>query len=589
MDISILKFAENLGNFDFAKKEITFEYLEVQEQKIIWGSISNIGNKPFPVYHPIEDKWYSFDEEDEDDWGDYELQYNIRKGGLIDLWIDDDPDQLCYYIFYNPIELNDFLNILPRANNKILSKRVFFKEFKVGDIIKEIYVSFSIDGSMKFIPITLLKKKLDTVTFNGVMKTIFLGDYEFLLKIGNWNLFFKEHLIDMAGDAISIDKIPILFSGEVYSNLSPSIDNLHPYLGISVKEKFSAQYFLDYLKDSKDGTFFLKKLGECILDNRTFSALTISAPGSFLEQIKYSTEFRLQLQEYKWEVESKENHDSESIVDLKIMYKNRRENLREFILNKRNAAFLDILKNPLPYNLEKSYRTYARAANELDRLTYAGKLYNLILKSIVFYPLEEILHLGLEEDLPEIQLIINQIKGPKPLSDGTWLGFFNTIASIRRKNNLPLSYFSPLIMAVESEYNKLQAIIPKRNNFAHYREHSAIFLKTLDEFLPNILTVLRDALKGNDFLLVESQNYKKEGLYITAKKIMGYEVDIETVEFKTVLEGKHFIQGSLIAYNERAKYTVPLENFFSVKIVQSEAVQMGIFKGGAGGGNNFEY
>ncbi len=589
MKISLETFCHYIQKFDFKEIEISAQYTLAYAGETVWGSVMSKSGKPLCSYSPDEDRWYSF-EEDLEDFGNQEIEFNIHNEGVISFNAIEDIDILGSNIFYNPSEFYDFLKIQSYASESILNKSVSFKEFKIRDVIDEIFISVSTGALIYFRPLSQIKGQIDPDIFELLIKCIFEGDFSLLESEGCWNSFCEKHqLIKDKESMVPTEKIPVIINKVVFSNTSRAINSAYPYLGISVKESFSSQYFFDFLGQSKDGKVFMENLKSCILNNQSINSLSISAPNSFVHQIKYSTEFRLQYQVYKNEVISNQNHLNESIIDLKVLYKNRRENIKKFILNKENATFLDVLRNPLPYNLEKSYRTYVRAANDLDRLTYAGKLYNLILRSAVFYPLEEMIHLGLEKNHKEILEIIAEIRGDKPISDGTWLNFFNTIASVWGKNNLKLNYFSTLIQAVQLEYKNIQEIIPQRNDWAHYREHSADFLKSLDEFLPKVLSILRNALNGNTFLMVEGQNYKKDGLYITAKKIMGYEVDIETVEFKTLLEGKHFIQDSLVVYNEKAAYTIPLENFFRVRIVQSEAVQMGIYKGGASGESDYEY
>jgi hypothetical protein len=591
MKIRLDLFYKHLQRFNFKELCVKFEYIESDGREVIWGGLQEISGLPLPSYFPDVDRWYSFEEdEDEEEYGTQEIVLNIYSKGLANFSAWGDLDVICENIFYNPTEIYDFLKVHRCAHEKILKKKVSYREFKFNDVVEDLYVSVSTEDSFYFRSIKEIKAELDTENFNQLISCFFEGDPNFLINEGNWYSFCLKHqLITDVDSMISIHELPIIINNGVHTNCSPGINPVRPYLGISVKESFSSQYLFDFLRQSKDGEIFINNLRDHLLSNKSLNSLSISAPNSFIHQIKYSTEFRRQYDSYIYEATSRGNHSNESINDLKALYKNRRENIKKFVLDENSATILDILKNPLPFNLEKGYRAYVRSANELDRLTYAGKLYNLVLRSAVFYPLEEILHLGLEESHPEFQTILEEIREGRPLSDGTWLDFFNTIAAVIGRNRLELSHFSPLVSAVQTEYNSFQEIIPIRNDWAHYREHSVEFLKKLDAFLPRVLNILRSALKGNDFLLVEKQNYRHDGLYITAKKIMGFEVDIETVEFKTSLEGRHFVQDSLIVYNEKAGYTVPLKNFFSVRIVQAEAVQMGIYKGGAGGAIDFEY
>ena len=278
--------------------------------------------------------------------------------------------------------------------------------------------------------------------------------------------------------------------------------------------------------------------------------LKIKAPKDKISQIKYSAAFRLQYEAYKYDTSKISNHINEQIRDLKELYKVRRKVVHEFIHDKKIFNFLDTLRNPLPYNIEKSYRSYLRSADDIDRLTLGGKLYNLILRSIIFYPLEEISYLGFDTNEPNISEIIRTIKDNKPISDGTWVELFNKLATVIYKNeNIGLKYFGSFIRKVNKTIIPiLRDMVPPRNDVHHYREHFTVWLKLLDSNLPIILDAFRNAFSDSLIIQIINQNYKKDGLYIKAKKIMGYEVDIETIEFSTALNGKYFIENELIVY-----------------------------------------
>jgi hypothetical protein len=85
---------------------------------------------------------------------------------------------------------------------------------------------------------------------------------------------------------------------------------------------------------------------------------------------------------------------------------------------------------------------------------------------------------------------------------------------------------------------------------------------------------------------IEKQEYKSSNeLIITAKKMMGYEIDIETIEFSTKLPGNYFISKKLYAFKKDSTYTIPLEPFFDIKFENVEIIKMGIFDNN----NNGEY
>jgi hypothetical protein len=590
MKISTKLFYNNSDRFKYKQKEISFLINGTHiEQDFLLGHINSFGGKIPPVYDIDKDLWHSHDEDDECDDSLY-LQVNISQNGLIIFSLGDDPDIFTSYYFYSHNELNDFLNFSQRATNDVLRLPISFKEFKFEDVFSQVYVSISTNDGIKFINIIDLRKHIENDVFIELINDIFSGSSDFLVKVVSWLLFCEEQKLSEIQELVSIENVPILYYYKVLTNCDPSLQIVYPYIGFGIKENFSCQYLFDYLKNSREGTQFLSSLKNIITSNQHFKKLAIFAPSNFISQVKYSIEFREQFEFYKIELTNIENHKNEAVIDLKMLYKNRLQTAKEFILNSENAKFLDTIKNPLPFNIEKIYRSYQRASKDFDRLTYAGKLYNLILRSIVFYPLEEMICLGVDKDYKEIDEIINLIKSGKPISDGTWLELFNKIAIFLGKNrDVKLHYFMPLVLIIQKKFRELLSIIPSRNDWAHYREHSETFMKLLDNFLPEILSILRAALSDSLFILIDGQNHKKDGLYITAKKIMGYEVDIETIEFKTDLEGKNFIKDSLVVYNTKYNYAIPLDTFFKVEIVPSEAIKMGVFGNIVNGKSVFEY
>ena len=70
---------------------------------------------------------------------------------------------------------------------------------------------------------------------------------------------------------------------------------------------------------------------------------------------------------------------------------------------------------------------------------------------------------------------------------------------------------------------------------------------------------------------------------------MGYEVDIETIEFETKLNGKSFVQNELIYYKNNSSYSIPLNNFFTLELVKIDSIKMGIIGNYINGNPSYEY
>ncbi len=588
----------SLNSFLSFSKELKFdaEIENVQllpisnENNLLWGNINLEKTIFFPAYDIDSDNFsnksnskYQF------------ISFKITSDGKVDFADYEGDGYYGSYYLFSYHELNEFISILKLYDGETTNvNTITFKDFQLDDVLSIlIYIPdiwsdklVPIDELLRILPEAIIKDLIQLISADIYFNDDVFSEQPYISFIESLEKTIEENDINNKLTFYPISEVPILVENySAMTNCNDLID-FTIKLGIKSKGSFSIQYLLDYL-NTVDGEFILKQIHRSLLNNTSFGALKIKAPKDFLSQIIYSSAIRNQIKAY----------ESESILfakvnirDIKDVYKSRRKIVRDFINNKNNFKFLDTLSNPLPYNIEKSYRSYLRSAEELDKLTYGSKLYSLILKSIVLYPLEEILYLGLDRD-NEITDILALIKNNKPISDGMWIELFSRLHKfISINNDIKLTYFDKFI---KEAHNKiiptLKNMIPSRNDVHHYREHYGEWLKSLDNSLEEILDFLRIQLSDILLLKVINQNYKNDGLYIKAKKIMGYEVDIETVEFKTDLEGKHFIQNELIFYKNNYDYAIPLKNFFIMEFIKIDAIKMGIIGKYKDGIPHFEY
>jgi len=585
MKISITKFTEQSKKIE----GYYFEHTVHDEVDHLHGVIEFNHEGCFPLYMKGEDKWYSYDDE-EDSWGEYEMEFNYRSDGKFDFGILGDGEDYSSFYLYNPIELNQFISFVTNIpKSHILNKPIRFKEFKLNDVINNIYITVKDNGKVKLCDLNVLKKNMPQDEFSSFLLCLFEGDWDFLLNIGNWNSYCKDKNLSISDDYN--DKISILYNNGFINTTKPYIDFEIPHLAFEISSEFSSQYFFDLMYYSNEGLDFMKSLHKTLVENISLKSLSISGPKDLLSQILYSASFRLEYNYYLHTLSTTSNLQVEQMMDLKATCINRRENFQDYILNKENSDFLNSLKHPLPFILDKTLRSYSRATNDFDRQTYGGRLFNYILRSIVLYPLQELIYLKYHKSNSDINKILNELKSGKPISDGTWVTWFNEIAKIVGKDsNIELNYFRKLITDFQKLYNDIQKSIPKRNDWAHYREHSAEYQKHLDEILPNLLSNIRNVLKNIEFIYIEKQEYKSEkDLCITAKRVMGFEIDIETIEFSTKLAGNHFISKKLYAYKPDSEYTIPLEPFLNITFESVETIRMGIFDNIKNGGFEYAY
>ena len=583
MEVSITKFTEQPESIQGDSWQHTIH----DEVDHLFGLIKFNHVGCFPIYKTGEGQWKSYNNEDES-WGEYEMEFNYRPDGSFTFGISGDGEDYSSFYIYNPVELKQFISFVEGVPpTPKLNATVKFKEFKASSVIKNIYVTINNNDKPVLCHLKDLQKTLNRSEFSSLLRCIFQKDLDFLVEIGNWSRYCEEKSIKTTNDYYT--KTSVLYNNGFIQSTSPSVDLDVPHLAFEVDPSFSSQYFFDLMYYSKEGITFIKSLYDSLLNNNPIQSILISAPKDFVSQTIYSASFRLEHNYYLKSLTDTSNFQVEQMVDLKATCINRRQNFENYILNKENSDFLNSLKNPLPFIIDKTLRSYSRSTNDFDRQTYGGRLFNYVLRSIVIYPLQELVHLNHHETNDEITNILVELKSGKPISDGTWLRWFNDIAKTVGKNSdIKLEYFNKLIQNFQALYSDIQKSIPKRNDWAHYREHSSEYQKHIDNLLPVLLSNMRQAFEGVDFIYVEKQEYKSEAeLVITAKRVMGYEVDIETIEISTSLPGHFFISNKLYSYKPGTQYTIKLEPFLELRVETVESIKMGIFDNIING--EFEY
>lgn len=585
MKISITKFTEHTKQID----EFYYEHTMLDEIDHLHGVVKFNHNGCFPIYKIEEGKWYSYESEEES-WGEYEMEFNFRSDGKFDFGILGDGEDYSSFYIYNPIELKQFISFVNKIPTSIKLNTPFnFKEFKIEAVIKKIYITVKDDGIVKLCDLELLKEKITEDKYASLLKCLFLNNLDLLVNIGNWNSYCMDLNLSISDDYQG--KISLLYSSGFVNITNPYIDFELPHLAFELSPEFSSQYFFDQMYYSKDGIHLIESLYNSLIESKSMKTINILAPKGLLSQILYSSAFRLEYHNYLQSTKNLSNLKVEQMIDLKSICISRRENFEEYILNKEKFDFLNSLKHPLPFFLDKTLRSYSRATKDFDRQTFGGRLFNYILRSIVIYPLQELIFLKYHESNVDVSRILNELNSGKPISDGTWVTWFNEIAKIVGKDeSIKLYYFDDLLNIFQKLSNDINETIPKRNDFAHYREHSAIYQKHLDTLLPTLLSNIRNAFKNIEFIYIEKQEYRTENdLYITAKRVMGFEIDIETIEFCSKLPGHFFISNKLYAFKNDSEYTIPLEPFFDIKFENTETIKMGVFDKSVDGRINYSY
>ena len=336
MKVSIKKFTEHIKTID----RFFYQHTIHDEIDHLYGILEFNHKGCFPIYDVVNDKWYSY-EEDEDCWREYEMEFNYHADGKFDFGILGEAEHYSSFYLYNPIELKQFISIVNRLpKTEILNFPYLSREFKMSDVIKKLYVTIKDStGRIKLCDLNILKEKLPNDDFRSLLKEIFSGDFDFLVNIGNWNNYCEEHNIPTLDEYYG--NISLLYNCSFINVTDPYINFAIPYLAFELSPDFSSQYFCDMMFYSNDGKKFIDSLMNSIIEGKPLMTMSIAAPKDFISQLLYSSAFRLQYN-YYLQVSNSPNFRDEQMIDLKSICVNLRENFQEYFFNKEKTNFLDI-------------------------------------------------------------------------------------------------------------------------------------------------------------------------------------------------------------------------------------------------------
>ncbi|UAM97280.1 hypothetical protein K8354_13250 [Polaribacter litorisediminis] len=241
---------------------------------------------------------------------------------------------------------------------------------------------------------------------------------------------------------------------------------------------------------------------------------------------------------------------------------------------------IEMYENPLPFVIEKAYRDYVRSDSEMDMATSGLHLLNILIKTRLFFPLEEyMLSDKIDEDF--IKIIEQEFYNKKP-SDGTFSRIQSILNKILIKNNILLECFGTFNDDLSSKsvnyiFNEIVSI---RNRFAHPPYDSKAFMDTLSHYIPGLIDTYRIAMANIDFLIPQSFKTKNKTIIMSAKKLMGFESKFETIEI-TISQDEilNFEVGEFITYNSKTKKTVLLSKFIDLKTDLEPTYNIGLFDG----------
>lgn len=285
-----------------------------------------------------------------------------------------------------------------------------------------------------------------------------------------------------------------------------------------------------------------------------FGAIRIVIPKSKELQVQFGIELRAMreaLLEGVTEM-SQEKETTDRILDLTW------HKLRQVgILRSVHIQEVSALLNPLPYFIERPYRSFLRADLVDDKADAGIDLIGFIVKSMAFLAIEEWMHNRHDSDTPIPSWLENKMRniGEGPLSDGVWVEIFRGLWK-ECLDQIPLMQM--IGQPYRDRLDVVDEAVSVRNSCYGHRsapnkKERLRLRRKLNDFLVNefqqVVESLREGFSQKMVLAPLSQSFDNErGQVIKAKSIMGFDSEFKTVEIIPVEGIVNYLDGEPILY-----------------------------------------
>jgi hypothetical protein len=238
---------------------------------------------------------------------------------------------------------------------------------------------------------------------------------------------------------------------------------------------------------------------------------------------------------------------------------------------------VESLVAPLPFFIEYPFAQFTGTSDQLQRIRYAKVLLNVLCKSFIFLPLEELHRLAPTSS--RVGAIAQTLRGWRNLSDGALLGLVKDILEAVRSEvpSAPLPMFGSMCAMIGQWQDVLRPVLEARNRWSHAPSDYGSFLETASNAFPQIVTNLREVL-SSVMVVVPKQVKPRGGLVtVSAWKVMGASPTFRTVEFTTNLSADEFVVDKLATYRHSPPAVVPLHEWFEVRPRGTESIDVALF------------
>jgi hypothetical protein len=332
-------------------------------------------------------------------------------------------------------------------------------------------------------------------------------------------------------------------------------------------------YFIDFVEHTKEGEVLhltlekdLERLPQILNQTR------VKYPANRLSQIRLGVELRVAKCAYEDKVHSL-MRIREPAEKLQERYQLRTKNVQG--LHTEYLEELHSMQHPLPFLIEYPRRRFSRADDRLVKIKYGQRLLNLLAKLPLFLALEE------SRAKPECKQLTAPIEARlfgKPASDGTLAECLRDVQTLVHEKKVLLPWFGRLIQRYRQEGEEhLAKLIKPLNRYKHPPYDDRTFLNALEAEIPVLINLFRECLDGLLFIAPESQNQQGANHVVSARVLMGFDVDFLKRDLLVTAPFEVFPAGELVVVDSKQDRALVLSRLFKSQPIHTISLDIGVF------------
>jgi hypothetical protein len=223
--------------------------------------------------------------------------------------------------------------------------------------------------------------------------------------------------------------------------------------------------------------------------------------------------------------------------------------------------------------------------NDLERVKYGQMILNVIARTLLFLPLEE-LSGSANPKVENVRRLLTE----KPLSDGAIVDLWNQLASGTQPGDCPIIGDKILGVSRKMKRDLFDPWIKARNQMHHGEYDAENFLESCEEIVPKVEQELRGLFSDCSFLVPLSYASKDGRKSIRARSLMGAHTDFPELEYRVSIGFDHFpCEEVVLVQGFPLEKSLPLTGYFKGGWRTRRAYDVALFEKQVKGEPSFQW